>query len=364
MDTKSKKINTELLLEKYISTLIAMGEFVPAWIYEVDFVEEERIVNGYAYASAEHNCIYYKPEATEHALVHELDHLRSRHNNHVVGFDEEFERFVEFYFVGFRLGGFTGTFLEEGLNELSSRRVYLNMISNNVENRRKAFLEYRSKNYYNFEMFTSMGLCALLGLNVEELSKMKFSGDTLGQDTIKSIVADLTGRATFWNEMQDGLDSYEMAKRTIIGKKESEDFQKDSIKNYYSMAYKLLFVALENGKISKEEFKKRLRLFEFYTKRSAEYAPKMANMVFRAKQTAVELNRKVLSKNLLIIRQYANKHERFSHQESFVNLEMPEVYPIVTKSWADVLKDVIFKRKPEIAKVSSVIDEESDYGLS
>ena len=363
MSKENNKINTKLLLRKYIKTLQMMGEKVPEWINDVIFVLDETILSGYAYASAESNCVYYKSEASEHAIVHELDHLRSRHNSTVVGFDEEFEKFVEFYFVGFRLGGYTGSFLEEGFNELTSRKTYLTMIAGDAEKKKETFSEYKNRKYYNFEMFTCIALCALLGMNVEQVSKTKFSGDTLGQDTIKSIVTEMSGNAGLWNEMQDYLDSYLMAKRVIIGKKECEDYQKENMQKYYNKAYQLLFAALDSGKISKDEFKKRLRLFEFYTKRSAQYAPKIAGTVFKGKQIAVQVKREVFPKHLLVVQQYADKSERYAHQEAFINLDIPEVYPAVTMSWPEILKNALFKSKPQTLNKKLAIDEESDYGL-
>ncbi len=363
MKERKSAINTNLLLKKYLLTLRDSGEFIPAWLEKVNFVEDKNLAQGYAYASAEANCIYYRPDATEHAIVHELDHLRSRHKEYVIGYDEEFEKNVAFYFVGYRLGGFTGTFIEEGFNELSSRRVYLKMLKNEPEKRKATAIEYRDQKYYNFEMFTCIGLCALLGAKVDELYNLKFSGDTLGQDTIKNIVAELTGKIGYWNEMQNNLDAYQIAKRMIVGKKDREKFQKEHMQKYYNNAYGLLFLALENGKISKEDFKKRLRLFEFYTRRSGEYAPEVANMVFKSKKTAVDLNKRVLAKNLLVVQQQGESAVRKNQFGSFVNLDMPEVYPAVTTSLPEMLKNRLLKQKTGVLSKCVPLVEESSYGL-
>ena len=357
-------INTQELLKKYISTLKEMGKFVPAWIYDVEFVEEDVIVNGYAYASAENNKIYYKSDATEHALVHELDHLRSRHETFVTGYDEDFERFVEFYFVGFRLGGFTGAFIEEGFNELSSRNIYLRMLKNEPEKRRAVFLEYNDRQYYNFEMFTSIAICSLLGLKVEELSSLKFSGNTSGQEAIKLITTYLTNDANYWSEMQSNLDSYIMAKRMCVSKDEKERWQKENMQNYYNSAYMLLFKALEYDKISKEEFKTRLRLFEFYTRRATKNHPEIIPLVYNGKEKAVQRFKKVLSKNLLIVQQSATKEEQRSFLNEFIDITMEEVYPAVTKSFPDMLKDVLFKKTTQNLSKTLSSEEEIDYGLS
>lgn len=363
MKERKNAINTNLILKNYLLTLRESGVFIPAWLKKVDFVEDKNLTQGYAYASAEANCIYYRPDATEHAIVHELDHLRSRHNNYVIGYDEEFEKNVKFYFVGFRLGGFTGTFIEEGFNELSSRRVYLKMLKNEPEKRKATAIEYRDQKYYNFEMFTCIGLCALLGANVDELSNLKFSGDTLGQDTIKKVVAELTGKPGYWDEMQSNLDAYQIAKRMIVGKKDRDKFQKEHMQKYYNNAYQLLFLALENGNISKEDFKKRLRLFEFYTRRSGEYAPEIANMVFKSKKTAVESNKRVLTKKLLVVQQQGKDVVRNNQLGSFINLDMPEVYPAVTISLPEMLKGRLLKQKVGRPIKCVPLVEESSYGL-
>ena len=111
-------------------------------------------------------------------------------------------------------------------------------------------------------MYTCLALCALLGINVEYLRKMKFTGDDSAQRYIESVVEDMSEYSGLWRHMQECLDAYEMCKRLYASRSFIKECQNETITQFYNIAYDLLFLALKENKISKEVFKKRLKFLK------------------------------------------------------------------------------------------------------
>jgi len=291
-----RKININKLYQDYINTLFQHGEFVPGWMFFVKFVYGD---NERTYADPENNKIYYGKNATPHSIIHELEHLRARHEEPVLGFNEEFEKYVSFYYVGFRKGGCEGLFLEEAFNELSARYWYLKLLGDDVEKRKQALEEYRNEHYYEFEIYTCIGLCLILGLNVDETRRSRNLNDTSCQEIIQNRVTELTGDEKYWSRMQMHLDCFEYLKRIESPITNCNNLKKETLEQYYEMAYKLLYVAFENKKISVSELNSRIEVLDRCAMKSARYFAEGMKIAEDCKNRENELFCKKTIKNQL-----------------------------------------------------------------
>lgn len=300
-----QKLDVDKTYQEYLNTLIQCGEKIPNWMFFVDFIYDER---SSVYVVPEKNAVVYGKRATEHSIFHELEHLRSRHNEIAVGYDEEFEKYVNFYFVGFRQGGCDGLFLEEGFNELSARYWFLKAKENDHKAKQSAIEEYKKRNYYAFEIYTCIGLCLILGLNVDEIRNSKYSGDSTCQNIIKNRVTYLTGDDKYWENMQQCLDSFEYAKR-MEGFEASSSVRLNSLNGYYDLAYRLLFLALERKKIKTPEFNRRMMLFDKYASKSMKFFTEGKYIAEKCKnkETAIYGNKDIKKYVWTGLNQYFNK---------------------------------------------------------
>ena len=363
MKEKITKLDVDKVLALYLSTLRQMGEHIPKWLKDVNFVEFKELTGACATASAESNTIYYRPDASAHAIFHELEHLRSRHKESVVGFDDLFERNVDFFFIGYHLGGFEGMFIEEGLNELSARKLYLKAIAGNETEKRKAFDEYKENKYYHLEMFTCISLAYLIGVNVDDLRRMKFSGDMTGSNFLREKVNALAGDSTYWRRMQEYLDGFEIAKRVYVDEKSKNEYKRESLTGYYGMAYNLLFTALERNKITIDEFRKRMQLFENYYAKSAKYVDGLFESVKKTKGLQLLRFKDVLVKNRVYSFAQSNKTKTYRTGVSSVRVNLPQVIPVASKSVAAKLFSKLVRiKEDENVEYASTFDD-IKYGL-
>lgn len=263
--------NLNKLLRDYIDAISNSGEYVPEWIFDVNFFYDKTMNDCFAQLDAEKNVITYGRGATTHAILHELEHLRSRHKELVKGYDEEFERIIHFYFVGFRTSGANGLFLEEALNELSSRKLEMLMFGNTQKQRSRLISEYKTQSYYNFEIYMTLALCSLLGVKVEDVRKMKYSGDTTGQVTLSELIEILTGDSKYWIMMQENLDDYELLKRLPVYGDTKKQMQRECLSEYYKKAYTMIVRAYQNKTMSASEVARAIYLFEEYSKKAGQY---------------------------------------------------------------------------------------------
>lgn len=362
MKKQVDKLDIDKIKASYFETLMETEESVPYWMSDVIFVENNNLRGAVAMANAEGNSVEFRSDATPHAIFHELEHLRSRHKESVVGFDDELEKPIRFYFIGYHQGGFDGIFLEEGFNELAARKLYLKSLKGDDEARRLAFDEYYLNKYYEFEMYTVIGLSCLLGMSAEQLRNLKYTGDCSGQEFIKNRVSELSGDSTLWTRMQYCLDGYEIAKRTIIDEKSKSEFKKESIVDYYNLAYELLFKALENKKITKEEFKKRLHYFESYFLKTTGMLIGVKEAVEHKKDSNLIKYRSSLLKNHVLTFAKNSRPEVFSFGDSMVKTNIKEVSPMVLMPSAKKLIFSRFRKRRE--RTLENVFEESKYGLN
>lgn len=345
MSAKGKKIDCDKLLQGYLTCLKDMNEYIPSWIEQVSFSYGQIFEDATSTVIPEHNVILYGSNATEHSIVHELEHLRSRHNEISVGWDEDFEKNVPFYFVGFREYGVTGLFLEEGLNEISARKIYLKMISNKKELKENAKNEYKINGYYNFEMLSCLALCALIGEDIGTLLDLKFSGDSSGQGFIAQKMALETGNDRYWGFMQMYLDDYEFSKRLPIDKVTRNKVAKHNMHCYFDYAYKYLYHAVSKGSISKEELVERMKLFEFYTDKAIVGNLLIQKVWEETKQCVFERNKKMISQHNVFydILEKLQRKTKNKKNESVNNLKLNKA--------EDFLKDLclpsVFEQKEQ-----------------
>lgn len=259
------------ILRDYILELTISGEYIPEWLFDARFLYDEYLNDCVAQLNAETNCIVYGKNTSTHAILHELEHLRSRHNELVKGYDDELEKIVYFYFVGYRTSGGNGLFLEEALNELSARKMQMRMFGGSKKSRIRLLNEYKAEKYYNFEIYMTFGLCSLLGLKVDDVTKLKFTRDTTGQDSLRQIVDFMAGDERYWIRLQEPLDDYEMAKRMPMSLESRRDMQKERLFEYYKLAYGLIVLAHNRKIISTAEAGRAIYLFEEYGKKAGSY---------------------------------------------------------------------------------------------
>ena len=358
MDSQEKTVDFYALHKKYIECLKSLDEFIPSWLLDVDFQHSNEI-DGTSMLLPEHNIIVYSDKASEHAIIHEFEHLRSRHNNLSVGWDDEFEKNVYFYFIGFREYGANGLFLEEGFNEIASRRIYLKMLEMSKKSKQQAFSEYKHYKYYTHEMLTCIALCMALGENIDFFLKLKTTGNTAGQDAIAGKINMITGKPSYWKQMQSYLDDYELAKRVIPnGHTEKQKYLAEYMQNYYTMVYDMLFNAFQNGNISRESLIRRMELFECYSNRTVKLNPKLLGCLENAKKTSMLNHMQTISKGHLFYEISANR-EKIEKGSSFVYRD------IVTKIPYFDAKSIV-KNMPLVLTVKSLRNlpiEEKSYGL-
>lgn len=344
------------LLREYILYLSNSGERIPEWIFDVCFSYEKALSYCFAELNAESNMIVYGKGATRHAILHELEHLRSRHNELVKGYDEEFERFVNFYFIGFRTSGSNGLFLEEAFNELSARKTEMAMFGETKKQQLRLVNEYKMQHYYNFEIYTVIALCALLGVKVEDVRKMKFSGDVTGQVALAELVEILTGDAEYWKRMQEKLDDFELLKRLPVFGETRKEMQQESLAEYYKLAYGLIVRAYHNKSMSADEVARAIYLFEAYSKKAGQYC--------KFSETARENARRIMMMR--------NKHNEklFANSERcVVKKEDEKSYAVIMPKGSTMVSNRVVKKIIDnVGGVFSKPDkyemvEESIYGL-
>ena len=70
MAEKKIKFNVEQVKALYFDTLQKTGAYIPEWLKNVEFVEFKQLLGGCATNSPEANTIYYRHDATPHAIFH------------------------------------------------------------------------------------------------------------------------------------------------------------------------------------------------------------------------------------------------------------------------------------------------------
>ena len=344
------------LLRDYILELSSSGEYVPEWIFDAQFCYDERLNDCVAQVIPETNTIVYGDGTTVHAILHELEHLRSRHKDFVRGYDDELERFVNFYFVGYRTSGGTGLFLEEALDELSARMVEMKMFGTSKKERARLISEYKTHKYYNFEIYMTLGLCSLLGINVEDVRKLKYTGDTAGQDSIKKLVGYMAGDERYWHVFQEKLDDYEVAKRLQVPLETRRAVQKERLYDYYKLAYALIVRAHTQKMISAEDAGRAIYLFEEYSKKAGEYCDFAESARTRAKESLVYQNKSVA-------KLFANSERCIVQQEDEKNYAVvpPRGSTVLPVRVAKVFFESVGKSSKKTSKYELL--QENMYGL-
>lgn len=279
------------LLRDYILELSGSGQYVPEWLFDARFYFDPDLNDCFAQLDPESNCVVYGKGTTVHAILHELEHLRSRHKEMVKGYDEERERFVYFYFVGYRTSGINGLFLEEALNELSARKIEMKMFGTSKKAQMRLVNEYKTNKYYTFEIFMTLGLCSLLGIKVEDVKNLKFAGDASGQESLSQLVGFMAGDDKYWLRMQESLDDFEMSKRLPLTFGTRSEMQREKLYEYYKLAYRLIVNAYNRKIISSAEAGRAVYLFEEYSKKAGEYCKHAESMRQKAKTTVTNQNK-------------------------------------------------------------------------
>ena len=307
------------------------GERIPEWLFDVRFSCEKVLPYCFAELDPESNVIVYGKGATRHAILHELEHLRSRHNELVKGYSEEFEKFVYFYFVGFRTSGANGLFLEEAFNELSARKTEMAMFGETKKQQFRLINEYKTQNYYNFEIYTVLALCSLLGVKVEDVRRMKFSGDTTGQDALAELIEILTTDAGYWKRMQEKLDDYEMVKRLPVFGETRKEMQQESLAEYYKLAYGLIVRAYHNKSMSADEVARAIYLFEAYSKKAGQYC--------KFAETARENARRIM-----VMRNKHNEKLFTNSERCVVKKEDEKNYAVIMPKGSTMVSNKVVKK--------------------